>query len=86
MVGPWPIRHSKGSRARRVIGWRLQLRSFAPVPSAAAGRRGLRGTPQRLTIHPPVADTAEDEHDFIHLGVDSREPEVFAFPGDNMRR
>jgi dienelactone hydrolase len=49
-------------------------------------RRGLIGKPHRLKIYPPIGDTADEGHDFLHLGVNIWEPDVFAFLDENMRR
>jgi carboxymethylenebutenolidase len=49
-------------------------------------RRELIGKPHRLKIFPPIGETVDEGHDFLHLGVNIWEPDVFAFLGDNMRR
>jgi dienelactone hydrolase len=49
-------------------------------------RRELIGKPHRLKIYPPIGETADDGHDFLHLGVNIWEPDVFAFLDENMRR
>jgi dienelactone hydrolase len=49
-------------------------------------RRELIGKPHRLKIYPPIGDTADEGHDFLHLGVNIWEPDVFAFLDQNMRR
>ena len=49
-------------------------------------RRELIGKPHRLKIYPPIGDTADEGHDFLHLGVNIWEPDVFAFLEENMRR
>jgi carboxymethylenebutenolidase len=49
-------------------------------------RRELFDKPHRLKIYPPIGDTVDEGHDFLHLGVNIWEPDVFAFLGDNMRR
>jgi carboxymethylenebutenolidase len=49
-------------------------------------RRELIGKPHRLKIYPRIGDTVDEGHDFLHLGVNIWEPDVFAFLGDNMRR
>ena len=49
-------------------------------------RRGLIGKPHRLKIYPPIGDTVDEGHDFLHLGVNIWEPDVFAFLDENMRR
>ena len=53
---------------------------------ALDARRELIGKPHRLKIYPPIGDTVDEGHDFLHLGVNIWEPDVFAFLGDNMRR
>jgi dienelactone hydrolase len=49
-------------------------------------RREQTGKPHRLKIYPPIGHTVEDGHDFLHLGVNIWEAEVFAFLDENMRR
>jgi carboxymethylenebutenolidase len=49
-------------------------------------RRELIGKPHRLKIYPPIGDTVDEGHDFLHLGVNIWEPDVFAFLDENMRR
>ncbi len=49
-------------------------------------RRELIGKPHRLKIYPPIGDTVDQGHDFLHLGVNIWEPDVFAFLDENMRR
>ena len=49
-------------------------------------RREVIGKPHRLKIYPPVGSTADEGHDFLHLGVTIWEPDAFAFLDENMRR
>jgi carboxymethylenebutenolidase len=49
-------------------------------------RRELIGKPHRLKIYPPIGDTLDQGHDFLHLGVSIWEPDVFAFLDEHMRR
>ena len=49
-------------------------------------RRGQTGKPHRLKIYPPIGNTPDEGHDFLHLGVNIWEPDVFAFLDENMRR
>jgi dienelactone hydrolase len=49
-------------------------------------RREQLGKPHRLKIYPPIGHTVDDGHDFLHLGVNIWEPDVFAFLDENMRR
>ncbi len=49
-------------------------------------RREQIGKPHRLKIYPPIGDTADEGHDFLHLGVNIWEPAVFTFLDENMRR
>ena len=42
------------------------------------------GKPHRLKIYPPIGHTLDDGHDFLYLGVNIWEPEVFAFLDENM--
>jgi dienelactone hydrolase len=37
------------------------------------------GKPHLVKIYPPVGRTADEGHDFIHLGIATWEPDVFAF-------
>lgn len=49
-------------------------------------RREQIGKPHRLKIYPPIGHTVDDGHDFLHLGLNIWEPDVFAFLDENMRR
>jgi carboxymethylenebutenolidase len=49
-------------------------------------RREQIGKQHRLKIYPPIGHTVDDGHDFLHLGVNIWEPDVFAFLDENMRR
>jgi len=49
-------------------------------------RRELIGKPHRLKIYPPIGDTVDEGHDFLHLGLNIWEPDVFSFLDENMRR
>jgi carboxymethylenebutenolidase len=49
-------------------------------------RREQIGKPHHLKIYPPIGQTVEDGHDFLHLGVNIWEPDVFAFLDENMQR
>lgn len=49
-------------------------------------RREQIGKQHRLKIYPPIGQTLDDGHDFLHLGVSIWEPDVFAFLDENMRR
>lgn len=49
-------------------------------------RREQLGKPHCLKIYPPIGHTTDDGHDFIHLGVNIWEPDVFAFLDEYMRR
>jgi dienelactone hydrolase len=49
-------------------------------------RRQQLGKPHRLKIYPPIGRTTDDGHDFLHLGVNIWEPDVFAFLDENMRK
>jgi carboxymethylenebutenolidase len=49
-------------------------------------RRQQIGKPHRLRIYPPIGHTVDDGHDFLHLGVNIWEPDVFAFLDENMER
>ena len=37
------------------------------------------GKPNRFKVYPPVGRTADDGHDFVHLGISTWEPDVFAY-------
>lgn len=43
------------------------------------------GKPHRLKIYPPIGRTVDDGHDFLHLGIGTWEPDVFAFLDEHMR-
>jgi pimeloyl-ACP methyl ester carboxylesterase len=47
-------------------------------------RRELTGKPHRLKIYPPIGVNADEGHDFLHIGVNIWEPDVFAFLDENM--
>jgi len=49
-------------------------------------RREQIGKPHRLKIYPPIGHTVDDGHDFLHLGVNIWEPDVFAFLDENMQK
>jgi dienelactone hydrolase len=49
-------------------------------------RREHLGKPHRLKIYPPIGQTVDDGHDFLQLGVNVWEPDVFAFLDENMRK
>ena len=49
-------------------------------------RREQIGKPHRLKIYPPIGRTVDDGHDFLHLGANLWEPDVFAFLDENMRK
>jgi dienelactone hydrolase len=49
-------------------------------------RREQIGKPHRLKIYPPIGQTVDDGHDFLHLGVKIWEPDVFAFLDENTRK
>jgi dienelactone hydrolase len=49
-------------------------------------RRELIGKLHRLKIYPPIGDTVDEGHDFLLLGVNFWEPDVFAFLDKDMRR
>jgi len=58
--------------------------SVAPGQALDAEMARL-GKPQRVRIYPPVGRTPDEGHDFVHLGVATWEPDVFAFL-DALRR
>ena len=49
-------------------------------------RREQIGKPHRLKIYPPIGHTVDDGHDFLQLGVNIWEPDVFAFLDENMQK
>ena len=49
-------------------------------------RREQIGKPHRLKIYPPIGKTVDEGHDFLHLGVNIWEPDVFGFLEENMRK
>jgi carboxymethylenebutenolidase len=44
------------------------------------------GKAHRLKIYPPIGHTVDDGHDFLHLGISTWEPDVFAFLDEHMRK
>jgi pimeloyl-ACP methyl ester carboxylesterase len=55
--------------------------SISPGTVLAAEMKRL-GKPHRVMIYPPVGQTPAEGHDFVHLGVSTWEPDVFAFLDD----
>src|SRR5258707_3184721 len=49
-------------------------------------RRELIGKPHRLKIYPPIGDTVDEGHDFLRLGVNICDPDVFAFLDEKMQK
>jgi pimeloyl-ACP methyl ester carboxylesterase len=49
-------------------------------------RREQIGKPHRLKIYPPIGHTVDDGHDFLYLGVNIWEPDVFAFLDQTMQK
>jgi carboxymethylenebutenolidase len=49
-------------------------------------RREQIGKPHRLKIYPPIGHTVDDGHNFLHLGVNIWERDVFAFLDENTRK
>ena len=43
------------------------------------------GRTHRLKIYPPIGHTVNDGHDFLHLGMSTWEPDVFAFLDKHIR-
>ena len=58
--------------------------SVAPGEVLAAEMARL-GKAHQLKVYPPVGHTAQEGHGFVHLGVTSWEPDVFAFLDPLMR-
>jgi len=70
-------------------GYKLLVFSKRPTLSSGKvldARREQLGKPHRLKIYPPIGHTLDDGHDFLHLGVNIWEPDVFAFLDENMRK
>jgi carboxymethylenebutenolidase len=44
------------------------------------------GRPHLLKIYPPIGLSTEDGHDFLHLGIDTWEQDVFAFLDEQMKK
>jgi carboxymethylenebutenolidase len=60
---------------------------YSVAPGKALGAELARvGRPHRVEIYPPTGRTADDGHDFIHLGVTTWEADVFAFLDEFVRR
>jgi dienelactone hydrolase len=51
-----------------------------------AARRERIGKPHRLKIYPPIGQTVDDGHDFLNLGINIWEPDVFGFLDENMQK
>jgi pimeloyl-ACP methyl ester carboxylesterase len=43
------------------------------------------GKPSLSKVYPPVGQTAEDGHNFVHLAISTWEPDVFAFLDERTR-
>jgi dienelactone hydrolase len=58
------------------------------LSSGKALDRGLEelGKPHVLKIYPPVGRSADEGHDFLHLGISTWEPDVFAFLDRHMSK
>jgi dienelactone hydrolase len=53
---------------------------------ALAAEMGRLGRPHRVEIYPSVGRTPDDGHNFIHLGISTWEPDVFAFMDRYVKR
>ena len=58
--------------------------SVAPGEALAAEMTRL-GKANRVKIYPAVGNTPAEGHDFVYLGLPTRERDVFAFLDANMR-
>lgn len=58
--------------------------SVAPGTALAAEMKRL-GKVHRVKIYPSVGQTPREGHDFVHRGLSTWEPDVFAFLDDRMR-
>lgn len=59
---------------------------FSLEPGKALAAEMTRcGKPNRVKIYPPIGQTAAEGHDFVHLGLSTWEPDVFAFLSERMR-
>lgn len=58
--------------------------SVAPGTALAAEMKRL-GKVHRVKIYPSVGQTPSEGHDFVHRGLSTWEPDVFAFLDDRMR-
>lgn len=57
--------------------------SVAPG-SALAAEMARLGRPHRVKIYPPIGQTPAEGHDFVHVGLSTWEPDVFAFLDERM--
>lgn len=77
-----------GAAARTVIPVFLifAVNDFSVAPGKALAAEMARlGKPHRLKVYPAVGHTAQEGHGFVHLGVSTWEPDVFAFLDRYMR-
>jgi hypothetical protein len=60
---------------------------FTVTPGKALDAERTRlGKPHRLEVYPAVGTSAADGHDFVHLGLATWEPAVFAFLAECLNR
>ena len=60
---------------------------FSVAPEEAlADEMSRRGKPYRPKIYPPVGNTAQEGHGFVHLRVATWESDVFSFLDERLRR
>jgi len=52
---------------------------------ALAAEMTRLGKPTQVKIYPSVGRTSGEGHDFVHLGLSTWEPDVFAFLDEHMR-
>jgi carboxymethylenebutenolidase len=64
----------------------VQAENDYSLSSGKALDRRLKelGKPHVLKIYPPIGNSADDGHDFLHLGISTWEPDVFAFLDQHM--
>lgn len=60
---------------------------YSVEPGKALGAEMARlGKAHRVTLYPPVGQSADEGHDFVHRRVATWEPDVFAFLDAHVRR
>ena len=66
------------SRVRAVL-FRAVQNDYSLAGQSLGAEMERLGKPHRVKIYPPIGRTAEEGHDFVHLGIAMWEPDVFEF-------